>query len=187
MVIVLLVSRSIRKAVAVAEGYGIYALLGELYDTILWPIIQGKYGIPRAIGLSLGAVAINFVVLTVYQRQKVDWLGVGVVDALMNLSARTAERFLAYPTWTGIFLIIPAYALQLFAWALKSPWLGFLALSLITDSFITTAFLRRGRFGPLERRDVLVFLASSVVSCGFWVIWNAGVVAVFHQLWKTLV
>ena len=65
LVIVLFVSRSIRKAVAVAAGYGVYALLSELYDTLLWPVIQGAYGIKGAIGMSLGAVAINFVVLTV--------------------------------------------------------------------------------------------------------------------------
>ena len=186
LAIVLFVSRSIRKAAAVAAGYGIYALLGEMYDTLLWPVVQGAYGIKGAVGMTLGAVAINFVVLTVYQRQKVDWLGVGVVDALVHRSNQTADRFLAHPTWTGMFLVFPARALHLFAWALKSPWLGFVTLSLFTDSFITTAFLRQGRFGTLERRDVFVFLASSIVSCGVWVIWNAGVVAVFLQLWRTI-
>ena len=186
MAIVLLVSRSIKKALTVAAGYSIYTLLCELYDTVLWPIVQGVHGVKGAIGLSIGAVAINFIILTVYQRQKVDWLGVAVVDELRSRSTRTADRLLAHPTWTHVFFILPARALQLFAWALKSTWFGFLALSLVTDSFITTAFLRRGRFGPLERRDIAVFTASSIVSCGVWIIWNAGVVAVFRGLWSQM-
>jgi len=186
LVIVLLVSRSIRKTVCVAAGYGIYTLLSELYDMVLWPIIQGAYGVNGAIGMSLGAVAINFIVLSVYQRQKVDWLGVGVVDELVSRSTRTSERLLAHPTWIGVFLVLPAHALQLFAWALKSPWLGFLVLSICTDSFITTAFMRQGRFGTLERRDMVIFVTSSLVNCGLWAVWNAGVIAVFQQLWSII-
>jgi len=37
LAIVLLVCRNLRKALGVAAGYGIYTLLGELYDTLLWP------------------------------------------------------------------------------------------------------------------------------------------------------
>lgn len=186
LAIVLLVCRNLRKAISVAAGYSIYAILNELYDTVLWPVVQGRYGIGGAVSMSVGALVINFLVLSVYQRQKVDWLGVGVVDALVNRTTQTAKRFLAHPTWTGTFLYIPGRVLQFFVWALKSAWLGFLVLSLVTDSFITTAFLRRGRFGPLERRDILVFLASSTLSCAFWVLWNAGVVAVFLGLWRVL-
>ena len=186
LVIVLLVCRNLRKAIGVAAGYGIYTLLGESYDTVLWPIVQGAFGLMGAVGMTAGALVINFLLLFLYQRQKVDWLGVAVVDALATRSTRTADRFLAHPTWTGTLLYAPARALQLFAHVLKSPWMGFLSLSLVTDSFITTAFLRQGRFGPLDRRDILIFLASSLVSCGFWIVWNAGVVAVFRQLWRSL-
>ena len=183
LAIVLLVCRNLRKALGVAAGYGIYTLLGELYDTLLWPVIQGAYGVKGAVGMSVGALAINFLVLSVYQRQNVDWLGVGVVEALTARGTRTANRLLAHPTWAGTFLYLPARLLQGVVWALKTPWMGFLALSLLTDSFITTAFLRQGRFGSLSRKDILVFLGSSLLSCGFWVAWNAGVVTVFKQLW----
>jgi hypothetical protein len=186
LVIVLLVSRSIRKAACVVAGYGLYALFGELYDTVLWPVIQGAYGINGAIGMSLGAVAINFTVLSVYQRQKVDWLGVSVMDALMNRSADTVNCFRNHPSWAGAFLFIPARIIQFLARGLKTPWLAFVILSTLGDSFLTTAFMRQGRFDPLERRDMVIFFASSLVSCGFWAVWNAGVVAVFQQLWRTI-
>lgn len=185
-VIVLLVSRSIRKAVCVAAGYGIYTLLSELYDMVLWPIIQGAYGVNGVIGMSLGAVVINFIVLSVYQQQKVDWLGVSVIDALMNRSADTATRFRNHPSWAGAVLFIPACIIQFLTRGLKTPWLAFVILSTLGDSFLTTAFMRQGRFGSLERRDITIFFTSSLVGCGFWVVWNAGVVTVFRQLWRTI-
>lgn len=183
LIIVLLVSRSIRKAVCVAAGYGLYALFGELYDMVLWPVIQGAYGVNGAISMSLGAVAINFTVLSVYQRQKVDWLGVSVIDALMSRSTKTATQFRNHPSWAGAFLFIPACIIQFLTRGLKTPWLAFILLSTLGDSFLTTAFMRQGRFDPLERRDMVIFFASSLVSCGFWAVWNAGVVAVFLKLW----
>ena len=186
LIIVLLVSRSIRKAVCVAAGYGIYTLLSELYDMVLWPIIQGAYGVNGVIGMSLGAVAINFMVLSVYQRQKVDWLGVGVIDALMRRSTDTANRFRNHPSCAGAFLFIPASIVQFLTRGLKTPWLAFILLSTIGDSFLTTAFMRQGRFGPLERQDITIFFTSSLVGCGFWVVWNAGVVTVFRQLWSAV-
>lgn len=186
LVIVFLVCRNLRKAITVAAGYGIYTLLSQAYDSILWPIVQGSFGAGGAIAMSGGAVGINFIVLSVYQRQKVDWLGVSVIDALISRTNLTANRFLSHPAWTRMFLYVPGRALQFFVWALKSSWLGFLVLSIVTDSFITTAFLRRSRFGPLEHRDILVFLASSTLSCVIWILWNAGVIAVFRGLWGTL-
>ena len=185
--VVLLVSRNIRKAAAVAAGYGIYAVFGELYDTVLWPVVQGAFGSKGAVGMSLGAIGINFVVLSVYQRQKVDWLGISVIDTLMSRSAETANRFLAHPTWRGAFLFIPARMLHSLGWMLRTPWSAFIVLSTFGDSFLTTAFLRQARFGPLNRRDILIFLASSIVSCGVWIIWNAGVVKLFRQLWSSFI
>lgn len=186
LIIVLLVSRSIRKAACVVAGYGLYALFGELYDMVLWPIVQGAYGINGAIGMSLGAVAINFVILSIYQRQQVDWLGVSVIDALMSRSTGTVNRFRNHPSLAGAFLFIPAGIIQFLTRGLKTPWLAFILLSTLGDSFLTTAFMRQGRFGPLERRDIAIFFASSLMSCGFWAVWNAGVVAVFQQLWRTI-
>jgi len=186
LIIILLVSRSIRKAVCVVAGYGIYTLLSELYDMVLWPVIQGAYGVNGVIGMSLGAVAINFMVLSVYQRQKVDWLGVSVIDSLLIRSTDTANRFRNHPTWTGAFLFIPACIIQFLTRGLKTPWLAFILLSTLGDSFLTTAFMRQGRFGPLERRDMAIFFASSLVGCGFWAVWNAGVVTVFRQLWSAV-
>lgn len=186
LIIVLLVSRSIRKAACVVAGYGIYTLFGELYDMVLWPVIQGAYGVKGAVGMSLGAVAINFAVLSVYQRQKVDWLGVSVIDALLSRSTDTVNLFRDHPSCAGAFLFIPARIIQFLMQGLKTPWLAFMLLSTLGDSFITTAFMRQGRFGPLEHRDIAIFFASSLVSCGFWVVWNAGVVTVFQQLWSAV-
>jgi hypothetical protein len=54
------------------------------------------------------------------------------------------------------------------------------------DSFLTTAYLRKGRFGPLEKRDLAIFAGSSVLSCAAWTLVNEGALAVIKSQWEAM-
>jgi hypothetical protein len=186
LVVVLCVAGSLRRALTVATGYGIYIFLGQLYDYVLWPVVQGYHGMAGAVAMSVGAVAINFGVLHAYQRMGIDWLGVGVLQTLQTRAATLADRLLHLPSWSGLLAHLPARILQLLPRLLRSRPLAFLALSSLGDSFLTTAYLRDGRFGPLERKDLAVFAGSSVLSCAAWTLLNAGALTIIKKQWEAL-
>jgi asparagine N-glycosylation enzyme membrane subunit Stt3 len=171
LVVVLCIAGSLRRALTVATGYGIYIFLSQLYDYVLWPIVQGYHGMTGAVAMSVGAVAINFGVLHAYQRMGIDWLGVGVLQTLQARIRAYAERL---PT-------LPSRLLHSLLRLPRSRPLAFLALSGLTDSFLTTAYLRNGRFGPLERKDLAIFAGSSVVSCAAWTLVNEGALALIKS------
>jgi hypothetical protein len=147
-----------------------------LYDYVLWPIVQGYHGMTGAVAMSLGAVCTNFIVLHAYQHMGIDWLGTGVLQTLQSRAAAFAERLPA----------MPSRLLQTLLRLPRSRPLAFLALSGLTDSFLTTAYLRNGRFGPLEKRDLAIFAGSSVVSCAAWTLVNEGALGVLRKAWEEI-
>jgi hypothetical protein len=176
LAVVLCIAGSLRKALIVATGYGIYIFLGQLYDYVLWPIVQGYHGMTGAVAMSVGAVVTNFIVLHTYQRMGIDWLGTGVLQTLHTRAAKLADRLPALPSrLLRILLRLP-----------RSRPLAFLALSVFTDSFLTTAYLRNGRFGPLERKDLAIFAGSSVVSCAAWTLVNEGALTLIKSQWEVM-
>lgn len=186
LAVVLCIAGSLRKALTVTTGYGIYIFFGQLYDYVLWPIVQGYHGMKGAAAMSLGAVVINLGVLYAYQRMGIDWLGTGVLQTLQSRAATLAGRLHALPSWRGALARIPARLLQALLRLPCSRPLAFLALSSLTDSFLTTAYLRNGRFGPLERKDLAIFAGSSVVSCAAWTLVNKGVLALIKSQWESM-
>jgi hypothetical protein len=139
-----------------------------------------------AVAMSIGAVAINFGVLHAYQRMGIDWLGTGVLQTLQARANTLADRLLQQPSWRGALVHLPARLLQILPRLLRSRPLAFLALSGLTDSFLTTAYLRNGRFGPLERKDLAIFAGSSVVSCAAWTPVNEGALALIKSQWEVI-
>lgn len=139
-----------------------------------------------ALAMSLGAVLTNFIVLHAYQRMGIDWLGVGILQTLQTRAHILAARLLQQPSWRGALVHLPARLLQFLPRLLRSRPLAFVALSSFGDSFLTTAYLRDGRFGPLERRDFWVFAASSVVGCAGWTLFHAGALALIKKQWEAL-
>lgn len=185
LAVVLCIAGSLRKALTVATGYGVYIFLGQMYDYVLWPIVQGYYGLMGAVAMSVGAVATNFIVLHAYQRMGIDWLGVGVLKTLDTRARHHADRLLLLPSWRGMVARPPARFLQSLPRLLGCRPLAFVALSTFTDSFLTTAYLRNGNFGPLERRDWWIFIWSSIISCAAWALLNAGALSVLKKYWNT--
>lgn len=184
LAVVLCIAGSLRKALTVATGYGVYIFLGQMYDYVLWPIVQGYHGSIGAVAMSAGAVITNFIVLLAYQRMGIDWLGVGLLHTLLARAHSLADHLLQAPSWRGQLVYLPARVLQFLPRLLHCRPLAFLTLSTLADSFLTTAYLRDGHFGPLERKDWWVFTWSSIISCAAWALVNAGVLSLIKPYWN---
>lgn len=168
--VVFFLSGNWRKALVVVGGWGAYEAFCVIYDYLLWPLVQGYYGDKSVILLTLGAMALNFLVLKWYQASGNDWLGVNYLEEIKIKGDKWAEKI--YQHQSGLvraLMYVPAKVFQLVIWLLKkNDVLAFLFLSAWKDSFVTTAFLRHGRFGKLEKRDYWVFIFSTILSCLVW-------------------
>ncbi|MEI6528685.1 MAG: hypothetical protein WCO10_03400 [bacterium] len=73
-------TKSVKRLFQVAGGLALFEAYNSLYDYGLWPIIQGWFGSNGVIGLTIGALVLNLIMLKWYQKCRVDWLGITVVD-----------------------------------------------------------------------------------------------------------
>ena len=169
-VIVYLVSKNWKRVVQIVVGWGLYELLNVAYDYVVWPLVQNHYGVIGAILMSIGAFIINFMILKWYQKKGVNWLGTDILEEIKEKGNGWAERLCNHRMWfVKMVLYVPARFFQFVVWLLnKNDILAFLFLSGWKDSFVTTAFLRHGRFGKLEKRDYTVFVMSTAISCLLW-------------------
>jgi hypothetical protein len=186
LALLLMIVGGIRRALTVATGYGIYIFIGQLYDYVLWPLVQGHHGMTGAVAMSVGAVITNFILLLAYQRMGIDWLGTGILQTLQTRAHGLADRLLQQTSWRGALVHLPARLFQFLPRLLRSRPLAFVALSSFGDSFLTTAYLRDGRFGPLERRDYWAFASSSVISCAAWTLVNEGALTLIKSQWEAI-
>jgi hypothetical protein len=55
------------------------------------------------------------------------------------------------------------------------------------DPFITTVFLRHGRFGGLTKKDWAVFFGSLAFSNGYWIARNVALIEIIKFGWHHIV
>ena len=169
-IIVYLLSGNWKKAFMVVGGWGVYEITSNIYDYIFWPFIQNRYGDGSVIFLSIGATIMCFLLLKWYQVSGNDWLGVNYLEEIKIKADKWANLIYKHQNWfIRIIMFVPAKSLQLVIWLLKiNDISAFLFLSIWKDSFVTTAFLRHGKFGKLEKRDYRIFIVSAIISGFAW-------------------
>lgn len=188
--ILFLFSKNWKRTVQIVTGWGFYGVLCWIYDNPFWLVVLNYFGtITGSIILTVGAFILNFSVLCWYQKKGTDWLGVGILEEVKENGHNWAEKLCHHNCW---FVRLPAYLpakfFQLLIWALnKNDVMAFFMLSVLKDSFVTTAFLRHGRFGKLEKKDIAVFVLSTLVSCLAWSAWMVVVLQMIKTVWRAVV
>jgi len=182
--LVFVVSKNLKRTVQVMSGWGLYEVYNFVFDFLIWPIIQAVFGFMGVLLLILVALVNNFILLLWYQQKKVDWFGVNVFeDFKMKGHLWVHEAGSHKNGLKKISLYLPAKILQLMIWLLnKNDVFAFVTLSVWQDSFITTIFLRHGKFDRLDKRDYIVFVSSTVLSCLVWSVLMQVVITVIHVL-----
>ncbi len=142
------------RAARIAEitvGYTGNWLMVKGFDLVLYPLVIFKLGILRGgVVMALLSFVICLLTLRFYDWSKRDWLG---IEAIKGMKEYEGNHFLGRCT----------------AWMLRrSDWLACLLLSVKTDPFITTTYLRVGAFSGMSRRDWKIFVASWFISNLYW-------------------
>ena len=169
-IIIFLVSKNWKRTIQVMSGWGIYEVFNFSLDFILWPLLQAFYGFAGVIILILISLAVNFTILILYHRKKVDWFGVNEIEDIKAKGHLWVHEVSNHQNLLKRFsLYLPAKFLQFMIWLLnKNDIFAFVTLSTWQDSFITTIFLRHGKFDKLDKRDYIIFVASTIFGCLAW-------------------
>ena len=119
--------------------------------------------------MTIISAIVCYATLKFYDWSKKDWLGIETVKSLKGYDG--SKRI-------G----------RITAWALrKSDPLVFLFLSIKFDPFITTAYLRKGQFSGMSKRDWKIFIGSLLFSNAYWTLTCYIGITLFEWGWGTVV
>lgn len=147
-----------------------YATFNWFFDNVLYIFVIYRLGLilGGAIMTLLSALQCALLLL-LYERMQIDWVGAGSVVRLSSLPD---------PNWWQRILI----------WAARRGTFSiFVALCIFQDPFITTAYFREGRFDGLKARDWRVFFGSVLLSNGYWTLRSGALAAILVGTWDWII
>lgn len=183
-------TKSVKRLFQVAGGLALFEAYNNLFDIGLWPIIQGWFGGYGALGLTVTALILNFIMLKWYQKCQTDWLGITVTDDVVKKSVEVRQTYFASNGLKKILFALPAFSLWVTEKVITVRLISFLVLSAFGDSFIATAFLLHRKNGHknvvLEKGDYVVFFLSTIFSCLAWTLFTEwAILPAFRNVWQT--
>lgn len=152
-------------------GIGIMAdrAIAYSFDFGLYPFVIWRAG-PLWGGVVMALLSLLICLLTIwfYDWSKKDWLGIEAIKELRAYEGTSPfGRFLA--------------------WTLRSSdQVACVALSVTSDPFITTVYLRRGKFNGMTRRDWTIFLASWFIGNAYWILACYMGISFVEWLWQAV-
>jgi hypothetical protein len=157
------------RVAELAVGLSANQVIVWAFDYFIYPVVIYKFGILKGgIVMTLVSFVACLLSLWFYDWLKRDWLG---IEAIKNLKgyggAKKVGRFTA--------------------WVMKkSDPVVFLFLSINFDPFITTIYMRHGKYNGMTRRDWLLFTGSLILSNAYWTIFCFTGISLFEWAWKTI-
>lgn len=143
------------KAMAWVVNYGI-----DPYLVVNFGLING------GIAVMVFSFIICLASIVFYDWAKQDWLGIELVKKIKEYEGKR-------------------YVGRAIAWLLKKGDLvALIGLSILTDPFITTVYLRRGanQYNGMGRREWKIFLLSTVISNIYWVLIIFGGISLIRRI-----
>ena len=149
-----------------ATGILSYKLTDYAFDYALYPYVIYKLGLLwGGVVMAVASLLVCLLLLQAYDWLKRDWLGIEFIKSLRTYAG--ASRW-----WRSL------------TWLLNGGDLvAFVVLSLRFDPFITTAYLRHGRYNGLSRRDWRIFFGSVVLSNASWAVVCYGGIEAAKRVW----
>lgn len=179
-----------KKAKLLAKAQLVLASIDWSFDNLLYPTVLLLLGpLMGGVIMTVLAALACYVILAYYIQSKEDWLGVDVIETIKEQGGKWVERLYSKQgyRWKIVHLLafVPAKIFLLVLWLLKkNDVVAFITLSIYTDGFRATAFLRHGRKGPLTRRDWAIFWSSIVISNLWWTLrWSLIIEVAKRLLW----
>jgi hypothetical protein len=158
------------RAVELTTGIATAWLVRQAFDYGLYPFIIYKFGILKGgVAMALLSCAASIISIKAYDFLKRDWLGIEAIKELKAYAGGSKIR-------------------RITAWIMnKSDPIVFAFLSLKFDPFITTAYLRKGRYSGLTGRNAAVFVSSVALGNAYWAFACLAGISFFEWIWSRAV
>jgi hypothetical protein len=140
-----------------------------LFELVLYPFVIFWLGLWLGfVVMALLSFVVCWLTMKFYDWSKRDWLGIEAIKGLKDYNGpRRSARWLA--------------------WVLRrSDPVACVLMSIKFDPFIVTAYLRRGSFNGMSRRDWRIFWASWFIGNVWWSLLCFAGVETATELWRWL-
>lgn len=151
-------------------GIGSYYVFTYLYDYVVVSFLLIYFGLTEGVAITMAlSMLIDLGTLKFYDWFKKDWLALETLKDLQN-----KKNF-----WGKLFNYVHD----------KNAFITVVVLSLTSNAFIVTAYMRRGSFqyNGLTKRDWNIFLSSSLLTNLYWVFLIAGGIEIIKYLYKAII
>lgn len=151
-------------------GFTAANLIGYVFDYGIYPYVIFKLGILKG-GLIMTLVSFTTCIIGMkfYDWSKRDWLG---IEAIKEIKTYKGTRKIGRVT----------------SWVLKkSEPVVFLFLSIKFDPFVTTAYMRHGKYNGMGKRDWTIFTSSLLISNVYWTLACYMGITLVEWAWKAVV
>jgi hypothetical protein len=127
-------------------GLVVNQFMVRAFNFFLYPLIINKFGILRGgVVMTFLSFLVCLLPLKFYDRSKRDWLGIEAMKGLRGYDGK------------GRIGKITSWILK------KSDPIVLLCLLIKFDAFITTGYMRRGKFNGMGRREWSIFIGSLII------------------------
>lgn len=152
-------------------GVGLLAnwLMVNGFNYLLYPFIIWKLGILNGgIAMTVLSFLVCYATLLFYDWSKKDWLG---IETIKDVKSYDGNKKIG----------------RLTSWIMrKSDPVIFLFLSIKFDPFITTAYMRHGKFNGMGRREWAIFMGSLLISNVYWTLACFMGITLFEWVWTVV-
>jgi hypothetical protein len=157
------------RAAELAIGLSANSLIGVLFDWFLYPAVIYWLGLVYGgVVMTLLSMLACLAMMKFYDWSKRDWLG---IEAIKGIKDYEGKRKLGYFT----------------SWIMKkSDPAVFLFMTIKFDPFITTAYMRNGKFNGLSHRDWRIFIGSLILGNIYWTLACYMGISLFEWVWKAI-
>lgn len=154
-----------RRFAELAMGHSINKALDYMFDYVLYPAAIWNLGAFLGGGvMAVASLAICLCCLRLYDWSKRDWLGIEAIKSLRTDPSRAG-------TWMPLARLLRMGTIP-----------AFLGLSIYTDPFITTAYMRSGAFNGMSKRDWSIFIGSWLIGNLEWILIVSGGIWVVREI-----
>jgi hypothetical protein len=161
-----------RRIATFGLGMTLYGIFNWVFNNPIYMIAVGYYGVVKGGLVMMGLSYVQcLLLLGVYDKMGVDWVGVGYLDELRIKSKLTrGERIILWTIRRGGNWTVPR----------------FIVLNILADPFIVAVHFRQRQFAGITRQDVCVLSLSVLTSNLYWIIRTGTLVLVIKWVWQSI-
>jgi hypothetical protein len=153
-----------------ALGHTVNKIWDLLFDYALYPVVIYSFGLIWGFMImAILSLLSCWLLMLFYDWSKTDWLGIEAIKEIKNYSG--SARTLKYVGWV----------------ISRGDLLACILLSIKFDPFITTVYLRKGRYGGMTHADWRNFMISWLIGNVYWSVFCFTGISLLTLTWNWII